>query len=86
MKNAIQLSTLIDSVSNEEHSELIQTVYDSLKSRNSRIIEVDKIQLGKLIRDIGEGYGSKETEFNWNFTITHNGNVVVLSTPINSKG
>ena len=64
---------------------LAQKIASTLKVGRSQIIQVEKVELGLLIRELGEGYASKQGERNYSFAVHHNQQLVILNTPIISK-
>lgn len=82
MKHSIDLIDLIEQTKDCDTRELVQTVVSTLRANQSKVIQVDKIQLGLLIRCLGEGYASKRKELNWIFLVYQGENRVILSTPI----
>ena len=64
---------------------LAQKIASTLKVGRSQIIQVDKVELGLLIRSLGEGYESKKGERNYSFAVHHNQQHVILNTPIIAK-
>ena len=88
MKHSIDLIDLQALSKDSQFAEvrnLAQKIASTLKVGRSQIIHVDKLDLGLLIRELGEGYESKQGECNYSFAVHYNQNHVILNTPIISK-
>ena len=88
MKHSIDLIDLQALSKDSQFAEvrnLAQKIASTLKVGRSKIIPVEKIELGLLIRELGEGYESKKGERNYSFAVHHNQQHVILNTPIIAK-
>lgn len=85
MKHSIDLIDLMESAKDSDSTEvrnLAQKIASTLKVGRSKIIPVEKIELGLLIRALGGNYSSSRGELNWSFGVHYNQCHVVLTTPI----
>lgn len=85
MKHSIDLTDLMPRAKDSGYTEvrnLAQKIASTLKIGRSQVMPVSKIELGLLIRSLGQGYASKKGAANWSFAIHHNHNHVILTTPI----
>ena len=88
MKHTIDLIDLQAAAKDSAFAEvrnLAQKIASTLKVGRSQIIQVDKVELGLLIRELGEGYSSHKGERNYSFAVHHNQQHVILNTPIIAK-
>ena len=85
MKHSIDLTDLMPRAKDSGYTEvrnLAQKIASTLKIGRSQVMPVSKIELGLLIRSLGQGYASKKGAANWSFAIHYNHNHVILTTPI----
>ena len=85
MKHSIDLTDLIPRAKDSKDTEvrnLAQKIASTLKIGRSQVMPVTKIELGLLIRSLGQGYASKKGAANWSFAIHYNHQHVILTTPI----
>ena len=85
MKHSIDLIDLMYAAKNSDSTEvrnLAQKIASTLKVGRSEIIPVSKIELGMIVRSLGQGYASEKGEANWSFTVNYDSKQVILTTPI----
>lgn len=88
MKHSIDLTDLMSRAKESDSTDvrnLAQKIASTLKSGYSKVMPVEKLELGLLIRSLGEGYASKNGDANWSFAVHYNHSHVILTTPIITK-
>lgn len=88
MKHSIDLTDLMSRAKESDSTEvreLAQKIASTLKSGYSKVMPVEKLELGLLIRSLGDGYASKRATSNWSFAVHYNHQHVILTTPITTK-